>query len=290
MVLKLCIHPKRTWSRADIVQNRLDDLSTLLKFIRAYPYSDPKQFRADFSAPWKSGDDEKAVTRLKYLSASLLLRRAKSTISLPARHDLRSPVEFSPDEREAYQKIRERAITRIDEALQSGYDASKNFAYVNVLQQIESLRLTCNLGLHYHSRHSMATSAQDPTEGLEWASAAQQAFEAQRELGMEPITCLQCASSLEITEALFDEVPDAKKSPKFFKCGRFCCGECTGKSRYVSCGHKPTCPGAAVSIDDGVPKGLSSLDTLEPSPSLVFPSKIQALLDDIGSLPKHVKW
>lgn len=269
-------------------QNRLDDLSTLLKFIQAYPYHDPKQFKADFSAPWKSGDDQQAVTRLKYLSASLLLRRAKSTISLPPRRDLQCPVEFSVDEREAYRKIHERTIKRIDEALQSGSDTSKSFAYVNALQQIESLRLTCNLGLHYHSRHSMSTGIQDTSEDLEWASAAQQAFDAQREI--EPITCLQCASSLEITETMFDENADSKKSPRFFPCGRYRCGECNGKGRPVGCGHRPSCRGAVVSFDEAAPKGVTSLETLEPVPSLILPSKVQALLRDIESLAKDVKW
>lgn len=62
------------------ILNRLSDLATLLKFIRVYPYTDPKRFDADISLPWRSGDDEEAVKRLKLLSGCLLLRRAKITI------------------------------------------------------------------------------------------------------------------------------------------------------------------------------------------------------------------
>lgn len=133
-------------NRAESFENRLDDLATLLKFIQAYPYTDTKQFRADISSLWKAGEDEKAVNRLKYLSASLILRRPKGTISLPPRRDVQYPVDFSTGERQAYEEIRNRAIVKINEALQSGSEPTKAGAYVNVLQQIESLRLTCDRG------------------------------------------------------------------------------------------------------------------------------------------------
>ncbi|ROW05656.1 hypothetical protein VSDG_00671 [Cytospora chrysosperma] len=162
------------------IQNRLDDLATLVKFVRAYPYDDPKRFKADISALWKSGEDEKA----------------------------------------AYEVVRERAITRIDEALHSGSEVSKGSAYVNVLQQIEALRLICDMGIHYRSRHEESRSLRDAT--AEWTAVAQQAFNAQREMGT--ITCLQCASCLTVTESLLNEGTDAEKLPWFFRCLRFCCG------------------------------------------------------------------
>lgn len=121
------------------ISNRLDDLATLLKFIRVDPYTDSKRFKSDISVLWKSGEDEEAVRRLKYLSACLLLRRPKKTITLPARRDLQCPVDFSNDERATYQDIRDRTITKIDDALHKSSDASKAGAYVNILQQIESL-------------------------------------------------------------------------------------------------------------------------------------------------------
>ncbi|SPQ24421.1 6db613db-62c9-4e99-888c-c9372a6443fe [Thermothielavioides terrestris] len=137
------------------IQNRISDLAAQLKFIRAYPYNDPKQFEADISRLWKSGEDEETAKRLKCLSACLLLRRAKATISLPARRDMTCPVDFSREERAAYDEAREQTITRIDEALHTDSEASRAGVYVNVLQQIESLRLICNLGLHYRTRRNL---------------------------------------------------------------------------------------------------------------------------------------
>ena len=239
---------------------------------------------------WKSGEDEKAVSRLRYLSGCLVLRRPKATIALPARRDLLYPVDFNLNERQAYEAVRERAISNIDEALQSGSEASKGGAYVNILQQIEALRLICNMGIHYQSRHDEFMRTGNTT--TEWAAVAQQTFNVQRE--MDTITCLQCASSLTLTETLLDEATDTNKLPCFFRCLRYCCGECTSKSRrhgsYVSCGHMPSCPRASVSISDGALEDLPSLGGLKSSLDMALPSKIQALVTDIKSLPEGVKW
>ncbi|KAJ0120654.1 hypothetical protein J7T55_015385 [Diaporthe amygdali] len=141
------------------IQNHLDDLSALLKFIRAYPYHQPKQFKADISTPWKLGEEEKAINRLKLLSASLVLRRPKTTISLPPRRDSQCPIEFSPEERKAYEEVRNRAITKIEEALQPGPNTSSNekdvsfaasnfaAATIEVSGSLESARLETGIEL-----------------------------------------------------------------------------------------------------------------------------------------------
>ncbi|PHH86173.1 hypothetical protein CDD83_10629 [Cordyceps sp. RAO-2017] len=128
------------------IQNRLSDLAALVRFIRADPYDDPKRFDSEISRLWKSGEDAKAVMRLKRLAACLLLRRARGTICLPPRQDLRCPVEFSRGERILYDELRDKAIARLDEALEQDSELAMSGVYVNVLQQIESLRLFCNLG------------------------------------------------------------------------------------------------------------------------------------------------
>lgn len=219
-----------------------------------------------------------------------MLRRPKATISLPARRDLRFPVDFTSYERKAYENVREQAISRIDEALHSGSEASKGSAYINVLQQIEALRLICDMGVHYRWRHDEPKTLGDAT--VEWTATAQQAFNTQRE--MDTITCLQCASSLTLTETLLDENSSADKLPCFFRCLRFCCGDCIIKThrhgRHVNCGHSPSCPGASVSVSEGALEDLPLLDGLNPRHDLILPSKIQALVTDIKSLPKGVKW
>lgn len=265
----------------------------MLKFLRAYPYQEPKTFKADISLPWKSDEEEKAVSRLKYLSASLVLRRPKSTISLPPRRDLQCPIDFNAEERDAYDKVRGQAISRIDEALQGHSSAdgtSKGFAYVNVLQKIESLRLICNLGLHYHSRHEEFTRR--PREE-DWTSMAQPTFNAQREIAA--MKCLQCSSSIGITESLLNLTDHGEQKGHFFRCLEFCCGECAERTRRskreVSCRHNPTCPQAIVLLVGRAIEEVPALESLRRQAGVLeLSSKIEALVNDIKSLPPDTKW
>ncbi|KAK3940959.1 SNF2 family N-terminal domain-containing protein [Diplogelasinospora grovesii] len=281
------------------IQNRLSDLATLLKFIRAHPYDDPTQFETDITRLWKAGDDEEAVKRLKCLSACLLLRRAKATITLPPRRDMQCPVDFNREERALYDILRQQAITKIDEALHKDSEASRASVYVNVLQQIESLRLVCNLGLHYNFRHDNP-ALKHPVSGArdQWSSSvAQQTFNVQRE--MAPIICLQCSSSLELTETLLDgstPCTSSQQSPWFFQCLRFVCGDCVQKlnrtaGRTLVCGHKPLCPKAPVSISGSVLEEIPDLDSPQPTTTAAvgLPSKVEALVADIKTLPEGVK-
>ncbi|KAJ0164942.1 putative matrix-associated actin-dependent regulator of chromatin subfamily [Colletotrichum tanaceti] len=274
------------------IQNRLSDLATIVKFIGAYPYTDTRQFETDLSRLWKSGQDEKAVQRLKYLSACLILRRSEGTITLPPRHDKLYAVDFTSEEKAAYEGMRQQAIARIDEALQEddGFATAKIAVYHNILQRIESLRLFCNLGLGYHSRHSKKMSSSD--EGShDWAEIAQQLFNLQ--VQKEPLVCLGCSSTLELTETILDESLETKPRAQFFRCMKFACGDCSKRlgraNRSMTCGHKPSCPTAPVSLNnrtleelpDSVPSGRSWQSGM--------PSKVKALVADIKRLSPEVK-
>lgn len=276
------------------IQNGLGDLQTQLKFIRVYPYDDPKQFEVDISRLWKSGEDDEAVRRLKRLSACILLRRSKATISLPARRDMTCAVDFTREERATYDEAREQAITKIDEALHTRSESSRAGVYVNVLQQIESLRLICDLGLHYHTRRNRV--AQGASASDEWAAAAQQTFNIQREMG--PIVCLQCSFTTSLTESLLEDNHDpcsSRKQSQFFRCLRFTCGECMRKLQRVKqvlgCGHKPSCLVAPVSVNHNVMEEVPGpVSDAASAPQTALPSKIQALITDIKATPADVKW
>ncbi|PNP51003.1 hypothetical protein THARTR1_08338 [Trichoderma harzianum] len=273
------------------IQNRLTDLATLLRFIRAHPYTDPKAFDADICRFWKSGKDEEAVRRLKHLSTCLLLRRPKATINLPSRRDVRCPVDFSREERALYGKIREQAVRKIDEVLQHSSEASRAGGYVNVLQRVESLRLFCDLGLYYHSRHQNLQRLM--AEATDWASVAQETFNVQRAMG--PMVCAQCSSTLELTGTLFDDSASAHTSPEFSRCLKYVCRDCIYKLGWANhealCSHKPCCPTAAVSISTSVFEHVSSLISPQiQNFSTGIPSKVKALIADIKSLPPDTKW
>ncbi|KAH7232564.1 SNF2 family N-terminal domain-containing protein [Fusarium solani] len=272
------------------IQNRLGDLATLFKFIRAHPYTDRRCFDVDISRLWKSGEYEEAIKRLKRLSACMLLRRPKATINLPARRDMQCPVNFSTEERALYDQLRQKAIMSIDEALKRDLDHSRTGMYANVLQQIESLRLVCNLGLHYHTRHDKAPQAS--LEGDSWANAAQRTFNFQREMG--PLVCIQCRSTLEITETLFEDPTIPQQSAQFASCSRFVCADCTQKifqaRRVVECGHNPSCSMAAVSTNNSaLESSLYEVQQQTRAKSISLSSKVKALMTDIKALPLNEK-
>ncbi|KAF2446161.1 hypothetical protein P171DRAFT_430373 [Karstenula rhodostoma CBS 690.94] len=268
------------------IQNSLNDLAALLKFIRAFPYDEPKHFDRDISRLWKSGEDEEAVKRLKRVAKCLVLRRAKHTIDLPPRHDQLCVVEFSPAEKALYDTIRQQTIRKIDDALQHELELSTSGVYVNVLQQVESMRLVCDLGLHYQSRHEKKSSH----ESLDWPSVAQETFNTQRE--MEPIICSQCTSALDLTGTYMDDV--AQEAPLFSQCLKYACPNCARRLRYAKqkmvCGHTPRCPVAPVSITDTALEETPGHLGLSPEAAPTEPpSKVKALIDDLQKQPSNVK-
>jgi hypothetical protein len=268
------------------IQNHLSDLAALLKFVRVYPYDNPKRFDSDISRLWKTGQDEEAVKRLKRLSSCLILRRAKRTINLPPRRDTNCPVEFSRAERTLYDNIRQQTITKLDDALLRGLELSSSGVYINFLQQIESMRLVCNLGLHYNTRHEKAMTQ----EVSNWASVAQEAFNIHRE--MESVTCSQCSAALDVAEMLFDT--SIQENPLFSRCLKYACADCSHKLRLsgykMVCGHTPRCPIAPVSINNSAfEETLGQLSRPTKTASAELPSKVKVLIADLKALPSDVK-
>lgn len=270
------------------VQNRLGDLVTLLKFIRAHPYTDPKRFNYDITRLWKSDNAEEAEKRLKRLAVCLLLRRPKATISLPPREDHRCVIDFSPAERAVYETLRRNTIVEIDEAL--GEDSSSmTHAYANILQRIESLRLFCDLGLYYSSRHNQGAKISSDID--EWTDIAQNTFNSQR--AMRPISCSQCESDLSLMP--LDEPSLPHQRAQFTRCLKFTCTDCTQKhiqgGRASICGHRPPCPSAYVSTNIGALEEAPDAMATNPRGSYTtLPSKVEALISDIKSVPSDIKW
>ncbi|KAI1501806.1 SNF2 family N-terminal domain-containing protein [Biscogniauxia marginata] len=272
------------------IQNRLGDLATLLKFLKVYPYSEKRIFEADISYVWKSGNVDEAVKRLKRLSGCLLLRRPKGIIQLPPRRDLQYPVNFTPDERNLYEYIRMQAIAHIDETLLRYGDSTKPHSFVNVLQRIEAMRMVCNLGLSYPSRHEISTHNELDTDN--WQMSAQRILNLRREMG--PIQCHSCRSTPDTVEGLLDD-PTQRVESQFFRCLRFICSVCVQKlssnGGMVACGHVPPCPVGPVSTDTSALDEPSALpgNRLGGILSAGLPSKVAMLLGDLGKLPSNVK-
>ncbi|OIW26473.1 hypothetical protein CONLIGDRAFT_620305 [Coniochaeta ligniaria NRRL 30616] len=276
------------------IQNRLKDFSALLKFLQVYPYNDQRKFDNDISNLWKGGEVDEAIKRLKRLSGCLLLRRPQGTVKLPPRKDLQCTVTFTSAERELYDSIRHRAIQHIDEVKFGPTDASGSSAYINVLQQIEAMRMVCNLGLHYHSRHNASKTAWNPAPSTrqDWSATAQRIFNLHRTMAL--IQCHYCSSPVEDVERLFAD--DEQTQAQFSRCLRFTCADCTQtqilRTGHCDCDHDPACPLAPVStIVAGMEETglLSMIGNFRPSPPGQLPTKVATLVTQLMTLPLGVK-
>ena len=273
------------------IQNRLSDLSSLLKFIQVHPYTDTKQFDADISRPWKSGDGREAVKRLKHLAACLLLRRPKATIDLPPRRDVVYTVNFTREERIAYDGIKYQAIARLDEVLADEASPAASGAYGNVLQKIQSLRLFSNLGLCYDWKHGKRS--RQATEKYEWKSVAQSTFNSQHD--MAPITCFQCTATLGLTDTLLDDTTTTSRLALYARCLRYVCSDCVDRAsqaeQRLTCGHSPPCEFEFVSTNRAALEEVDSViaPRLRNAPTNLS-SKIETLIEDIKNVSTDTKW
>jgi SWI/SNF-related matrix-associated actin-dependent regulator of chromatin subfamily A3 len=121
------------------IQNRLEDLGSLLAFIRAVPLNDATSFRRSVISPFLD-DRQGAVDRLRQLLSSVCLRRSLDRLHLlPLREEVK-PIQLSPAERAAYDNL-QRSMVR---ALTHGHRErwSKNGQFQIQLQ----LRLICSHG------------------------------------------------------------------------------------------------------------------------------------------------
>jgi len=91
------------------IQNRVDDLGSLLGFLRAYPFDELTKFRTIISESVENKDAE-GYERLGRLFRAVSLRRVKDMESvelhLPKRHEVTRLVELDPKEKELYNLIK----------------------------------------------------------------------------------------------------------------------------------------------------------------------------------------
>ncbi|KAJ5647037.1 hypothetical protein N7490_003409 [Penicillium lividum] len=102
----LSLHAQRRWSVTGTpVQNRLEDLHSVLRFLRLAPYDDGTHFRQFILSRFKNGDPT-VLTSLRVLIDSFTLRRVKDRISLPDREDHTIHLSFTEKEAQLHEYFR----------------------------------------------------------------------------------------------------------------------------------------------------------------------------------------
>jgi len=123
------------------IQNRIDDLGSLTRFLRLYPYDTAAGFAQYIRAPAQSGDADFLKT-LRVFVDSFTLRRLKDRVDLPKRRDLEVQLDFSPEEQRLHDFFKARAHVHMEELTEKSKERKISGGIQHhVLRGIMTLRL-----------------------------------------------------------------------------------------------------------------------------------------------------
>jgi SNF2 family DNA or RNA helicase len=141
------------------VQNKLEDLGALFKFLRLEQFDTTASFNHHILSPFKNADPD-VVPKLQLLVSSVTLRRIKEgVIELPPRSDLVVRLKFSPDEQRLHDWFEQDSARKVN-AVTSGEKLGGN-SYARILTAILNLRLICA-----HGRDLLSDEALKTTDGM----------------------------------------------------------------------------------------------------------------------------
>lgn len=220
------------------VQNRLDDLGALIKFLRVRPFSERGGFSQYILSPFKMADPE-ILPKLRLLVDSITLRRLKDRIDLPDRTDQIVRLKFTPDEARLYEWFARDSDRRMRIIASEQKKSLGGKSYVHILRAIMRLRLICAHGRELLSEDDLkltegysANNAidldSDEMDGSKLFINTRQAYEMLmlfRETDAD--TCCQCAKKIEPDLEVIGPDPDQDQViGHMLPCYQVVCEEC----------------------------------------------------------------
>ncbi|EQL35173.1 hypothetical protein BDFG_03154 [Blastomyces dermatitidis ATCC 26199] len=121
------------------IQNRLEDLASVTRFLRLHPYVEKAQFAAYIIAPFKC-ENPKAIPNLRMLVDSFTLRRVKDRINLPPRHDKVITLTFSEREKMLHEFFRKESNVMMNVIAGESKEKMRGKMYHLVLKAMMVLR------------------------------------------------------------------------------------------------------------------------------------------------------
>jgi SNF2 family DNA or RNA helicase len=203
------------------MQNSVDELYSLVRFLRIAPYNSWERFSRDFSRPLKSRSDyvepkERAMRQLQALCKAIMLRRTKTSkidgkpiLQLPEKTIEEKHAVFSKDEQDFYNALETRTRIVFNKYLKAN-TVGKN--YSNALVLLLRLRQAC---CHPHLIKDLEMETNATAESIDKLANAQSlpAGVVERIKQVEAFECPIC----------FDA---AINSLIFNPCGHPSCNEC----------------------------------------------------------------
>jgi SWI/SNF-related matrix-associated actin-dependent regulator of chromatin subfamily A3 len=213
--------------------------------------------------------------RLKGLLQCILLRRIKGSVQLPQRTDLRLTLQLSEEERQHYAKAENKVAKSIDAVL--GANISAPFNVCSIIQQINELRLICNLGI-YRKRPDPVALVDNTTWNTRIAQRAMNALTATNE-----ICCNSCGERQDSTR--YDDSLGANLYVTrlwMFSCMSVVCETCMKRNTSTRCSCMRSCLAAVVTHTPGMTdSGISSPVEWPSDAEEVLPTKVNALVADL---------
>lgn len=219
------------------VQNRLDDLGALIKFLRVKPFDEKGGFMQFILSPFKSADPD-ILPKLRLLVDSFTLRRLKDRIDLPSRHDQIVRLDFSSEERVLYDWFAKDSDNKMKIIAGEQKKSLGGKTYVHILRAILRLRLICA-----HGKELLGEDDLKMTEGFSMNNAidlededddkpamtARQAYEMLmlfKETDTD--TCSQCARKIGPKEVVSEDASSGKDEVigYMLPCYQVVCREC----------------------------------------------------------------
>lgn len=138
------LNSQRKWSVTGTpIQNRLEDLLSVTKFLGLFPYNDRSNFNMHILSRFKTGDAT-VLASLRVLVDSFTLRRVKDKIDIPARDDRIVSLRFSEKEKQLHDFFRNesnvmmRVIAGEDQAKMKGRMYHHILKAMMILRQISA--------------------------------------------------------------------------------------------------------------------------------------------------------
>lgn len=269
------------------VQNGVDDIGSLVRFLRLPVLGDATNFRKYISGKIKlsGGLSASDYTNLRLLLSSTCLRRNTAVLELPGVEYACHRPRFSLKEREAYNDLIRSCIRAIDKSIlgkadsvitphkKIGITASSNA----VLGSLLRLRLFCDQGVFLRPDHGIIPSVLD--EALSFLN--------QKGVSACEVCCADIVAAQDASQPNYGF--------HLTNCLRLVCHECVPKfradlSRAQVDGKTAVCPFCG-EIDNGV-NLLLPQDTSGPSelrPQAPCPSKLEALITDLSNTATQEK-
>ncbi|KAK3699266.1 SWI/SNF and RSC complex subunit Ssr2 [Vermiconidia calcicola] len=166
------LYAQRRWAVTGTpVQNRLDDLGALIKFLRIKPFDDGKAWAQHILLPFKNGNEE-ALQHLRLIVDGVTLRRQKDKIGLKERRENRIRLDFSDEEMVIYSQFSKASNLKL-QLMMKNDNRLRGKSYAHVLKSLSRLRAICA-----HGREMLNDDDLQELEGLTAGTAI--------ELGDEP--------------------------------------------------------------------------------------------------------